>query len=67
MLTANSVDYLTSLLNYIDLPVLGLSGKMKQQKRTATFFEFSNSQHGVLIATDVAGKRNCIKYSVCSG
>ncbi|EKG12222.1 RNA helicase ATP-dependent DEAD-box conserved site [Macrophomina phaseolina MS6] len=51
-----SVEYLTSLLNYIDLPVLGLSGKMKQQKRTATFFEFANSQHGVLIATDVAAR-----------
>ncbi|KAF9638658.1 RNA helicase ATP-dependent DEAD-box conserved site [Lasiodiplodia theobromae] len=51
-----SVEYLTSLLNYIDLPVLGLSGKMKQQKRTATFFEFANSQAGCLIATDVAAR-----------
>ncbi|GME32506.1 atp-dependent rna helicase has1 [Neofusicoccum parvum] len=52
----SSLDYLVALLNYIDLPVLGLSGKMKQQKRTATFFEFSNSSQGCLIATDVAAR-----------
>ena len=39
-----------------DLPVLSLHGKQKQAKRTATFYEFSNSDRGVLIATDVAAR-----------
>ena len=50
------VDYHSELLNYIDLPVLGLHGKQKQQKRTNTFFEFCNAKQGVLIATDVAAR-----------
>jgi len=40
----------------IDLPVLSLHGKMKQQKRTNTFFEFCNSSQGILICTDVAAR-----------
>lgn len=31
-------------------------GKQKQQKRTATFFEFSNAPAGVLLCTDVAAR-----------
>lgn len=31
-------------------------GKQKQQKRTATFFEFSNALAGVLLCTDVAAR-----------
>jgi ATP-dependent RNA helicase DDX18/HAS1 len=44
------------LLNYIDLPVLALHGKQKQQKRTNTFFEFCNAEQGTLICTDVAAR-----------
>jgi ATP-dependent RNA helicase DDX18/HAS1 len=44
------------VLLQIDLPVLSLHGKMKQQKRTNTFFEFCNSSQGVLICTDVAAR-----------
>jgi len=43
-------------LNYIDIPVLDLHGKQKQQKRTNTFFEFCNAQSGILICTDVAAR-----------
>ena len=50
------VDYHSELLNYIDLPVLALHGKMKQQKRTNTFFEFCNAKQGTLICTDVAAR-----------
>ncbi|KAH9833946.1 ATP-dependent RNA helicase HAS1 [Teratosphaeria destructans] len=50
------VDYYSELLNYIDLPVLGLHGKQKQQKRTNTFFEFCNATQGTLICTDVAAR-----------
>ncbi|KAL8927018.1 MAG: hypothetical protein Q9208_002563 [Pyrenodesmia sp. 3 TL-2023] len=54
--SCNCVKYHSELLNYIDLPVLDLHGKQKQQKRTNTFFEFCNAKHGTLIATDVAAR-----------
>ncbi|KAI0137482.1 ATP-dependent RNA helicase HAS1 [Xylariales sp. AK1849] len=50
------VKYYAELLNYIDLPVLDLHGKQKQQKRTNTFFEFSNAKKGTLLCTDVAAR-----------
>lgn len=54
--SCNSVKYHAELLNYIDLPVLELHGKQKQQKRTNTFFEFCNAKQGTLICTDVAAR-----------
>lgn len=54
--SCNCVKYHGELLNYIDLPVLDLHGKQKQQKRTNTFFEFCNAEHGTLICTDVAAR-----------
>ncbi|EQL02370.1 ATP-dependent RNA helicase HAS1 [Ophiocordyceps sinensis CO18] len=54
--SCNSVKYYAELLNYIDCPVLDLYGKQKQQKRTNTFFEFSNAEQGILICTDVAAR-----------
>ncbi|QDS72230.1 ATP-dependent RNA helicase [Venturia effusa] len=54
--SCNCVDYYSELLNYIDLPVLALHGKQKQQKRTNTFFEFCNAKSGTLICTDVAAR-----------
>lgn len=54
--SCNCVKYYSELLNYIDLPVLDLHGKQKQQKRTNTFFEFCNAKSGTLICTDVAAR-----------
>ncbi|KAK5133782.1 ATP-dependent RNA helicase [Meristemomyces frigidus] len=54
--SCNCVKYFSELLNYIDLPVLDLHGKQKQQKRTNTFFEFCNAAAGTLICTDVAAR-----------
>ncbi|KAK4236949.1 hypothetical protein C8A03DRAFT_35104 [Achaetomium macrosporum] len=54
--SCNSVKYYSELLQYIDLPVLDLHGKQKQQKRTNTFFEFCNAKQGTLICTDVAAR-----------
>lgn len=51
-----SVKFYAELLNYIDVPVLDLHGKQKQQKRTSTFFEFVNSKSGILLCTDVAAR-----------
>lgn len=54
--SCNCVKYHAELLNYIDLPVLDLHGKQKQEKRTRTFFEFCNAKQGVLVCTDVAAR-----------
>ncbi|CAG8876147.1 unnamed protein product [Penicillium nalgiovense] len=54
--SCSCVKYHAELLNYIDLPVLELHGKQKQQKRTNTFFEFCNAKQGTLICTDVAAR-----------
>jgi ATP-dependent RNA helicase DDX18/HAS1 len=50
------VKFYADLLNYVDFPVLCLHGQQKQQKRTATFFEFCNAESGVLMCTDVAAR-----------
>ncbi|PSN71938.1 ATP-dependent RNA helicase HAS1 [Corynespora cassiicola Philippines] len=54
--SCNSVKFYAELLNYIDLPVLELHGKLKQQVRTNRFFEFCNAASGTLICTDVAAR-----------
>lgn len=54
--SCNSVKYHSELLNYIDIPVLELHGRQKQQKRTNTFFEFVNADSGILLCTDVAAR-----------
>lgn len=54
--SCNCVKYYSALLNYIDIPVLDLHGKQKQQKRTSTFFEFCNAKQGILLCTDVAAR-----------
>ncbi|TPX34004.1 hypothetical protein SmJEL517_g03243 [Synchytrium microbalum] len=54
--SCNAVKYHAELLNYIDIPVLDLHGRQKQQKRTNTFFEFVNAESGVLLCTDVAAR-----------
>ncbi|KAG0738934.1 hypothetical protein G6F57_012033 [Rhizopus arrhizus] len=54
--SCNSVKYHAELLNYIDVPVLALHGKQKQQKRTNTFFEYCNAERGILLCTDVAAR-----------
>ena len=54
--SANSVKFHSELLNYIDVPVLDIYGKQKQQKRTTTFFQFSKLTTGTLLCTDVAAR-----------
>eukprot|EP01104_Vermistella_antarctica_P009979 TRINITY_DN2630_c0_g1_i1.p1 TRINITY_DN2630_c0_g1~~TRINITY_DN2630_c0_g1_i1.p1 ORF type:complete len:657 (-),score=185.47 TRINITY_DN2630_c0_g1_i1:1634-3604(-) len=56
MSSCASVKFFAELLNYIDIPVLDLHGRQKQQKRTNTFFEFTNAKTGILICTDVAAR-----------
>ncbi|KAI9247853.1 ATP-dependent RNA helicase HAS1 [Sporodiniella umbellata] len=54
--SCNSVKYYAELLNYIDIPVMELHGRQKQQKRTSTFFEFCSAEKGILLCTDVAAR-----------
>jgi ATP-dependent RNA helicase DDX18/HAS1 len=35
--SCNSVKFYSDLLNYVDIPVLDIHGKQKQQKRSSTF------------------------------
>ncbi|CAG2171665.1 unnamed protein product, partial [Oppiella nova] len=51
-----SVKFHNELLNYIDLPVMSIHGKQRQTKRTTTFFQFCNSDAGILLCTDVAAR-----------
>jgi ATP-dependent RNA helicase DDX18/HAS1 len=64
--SCNCVKYHSELLNYIDLPVLDLHGKQKQQKRTNTFFEFCNATQGTLICTDVAARGLDVSCPLCA-
>lgn len=51
--SCKEVEFYSHLLNYVDIEVKSTHGGQKQQKRTATFFEFSNMQSGILLCTDV--------------
>ena len=62
--SCNCVKYYSELLNFIDIPVLALHGKQKQQKRTTTFFEFCNAQQGTLICTDVAARGLDVSFTL---
>lgn len=54
--SCNSVSFHSELLNYIDVPVIDIHGRQKQQKRTTTFFSFCKQKKGVLLCTDVAAR-----------
>ncbi|EDV25243.1 uncharacterized protein TRIADDRAFT_56998 [Trichoplax adhaerens] len=54
--SCNSVKFHSELLNYVDLAVTDIHGRQKQQKRTATFFDFCNAKEGILLCTDVAAR-----------
>lgn len=54
--SCNSVKFHHDLLNYVDVKVLHIHGKQKQQKRTTTFYEFCKSEQSILCCTDVAAR-----------
>ena len=54
--SCNSVKFHGELLNYIDVPVMDIHGRQKQQKRTTTFFQFCKQTTGTLLCTDVAAR-----------
>ena len=54
--SCNSVKYHAELLNFIDVPVMDIHGRLKQTRRTTTFFNFCKSDKGILLCTDVAAR-----------
>ncbi|XP_068663475.1 DEAD-box ATP-dependent RNA helicase 27-like isoform X2 [Aristolochia californica] len=54
--SCNSVKYHSELLKYIQLECFDIHGKLKQQKRTSTFFDFCKAEKGILLCTDVAAR-----------
>lgn len=54
--SCNSVKFFSDLLNYVDISVMDIHGKQKQQKRSTTFYEFGQLKKGVLLCTDVAAR-----------
>lgn len=56
MSSCSSVKFHSELFNYVDVPVMEIHGRQKQQKRTSTFFAFSQANSGTLLCTDVAAR-----------
>lgn len=54
--SCNSVKFYADLLNYVDIAVMDIHGKQKQQKRSTTFYEFGQLKKGILLCTDVAAR-----------
>uniref|UniRef100_A0A1B6ER98 ATP-dependent RNA helicase n=1 Tax=Cuerna arida TaxID=1464854 RepID=A0A1B6ER98_9HEMI len=54
--SCQAVQFYHDLLNYIDVKCLCIHGKQKQEKRTKTFFQFSNAAEGILLATTLAAR-----------
>ena len=54
--SCNEVKFYSELLNYVDVPVMEIHGRLKQTKRSSTFFRFKERNHGILLATDVAAR-----------
>lgn len=54
--SCDTVRFYYELLNYIELPVIALHGKQKQNVRSRTFSQFSNSQSATLLCTDIAAR-----------
>ena len=54
--SCNSVKYHSDLFNYIDIHVYDYHGRLKQKKRTNTYYEFCNTETGILFCTSVAAR-----------
>ena len=54
--SCNAVKFHSELLNFIEIKVMDIHGKQKQQKRTTTFYEFCQAETATLLCTDVAAR-----------
>lgn len=56
MSSCNAVKFYYELLNHVDISVMDLHGRQKQNKRTTTFYKFCKAETAVLVCTDVAAR-----------
>ncbi|KAK7080379.1 ATP-dependent RNA helicase ddx18 [Halocaridina rubra] len=54
--TCNAVKFYHGILHALNIKVLHIHGKQKQEKRTSTFHEFCKSDFAILLCTDVAAR-----------
>lgn len=54
--SCNAVKFYSELLNFIEIKVMDIHGRQKQQKRTTTFYEFCQAETATLLCTDVAAR-----------
>uniref|UniRef100_K4AJ07 ATP-dependent RNA helicase n=1 Tax=Setaria italica TaxID=4555 RepID=K4AJ07_SETIT len=54
--SCSSVKFHAELLNFLGVQCDDIHGQLKQQKRTSTFFRFSNEEKGILLCTNVAAR-----------
>eukprot|EP01054_Gregarina_sp_Poly1_P008207 Gregarina_sp_Poly_1__8206@NODE_476_length_8095_cov_200_606004_g385_i0_p2_GENE_NODE_476_length_8095_cov_200_606004_g385_i0NODE_476_length_8095_cov_200_606004_g385_i0_p2_ORF_typecomplete_len542_score97_05DEAD/PF00270_29/6e50DEAD/PF00270_29/9_3e03Helicase_C/PF00271_31/3_7e03Helicase_C/PF00271_31/9_8e03Helicase_C/PF00271_31/1_9e27DUF4217/PF13959_6/8_2e17ResIII/PF04851_15/6_4e13ERCC3_RAD25_C/PF16203_5/1_1e03ERCC3_RAD25_C/PF16203_5/8_3e12SecA_DEAD/PF07517_14/0_003SNF2_N/PF00176_23/0_0048UTP25/PF06862_ len=54
--TCNSVQFHEDILNYLDLPCVGLHGDKKQNQRSSIYNNFMQAEKGVLLCTNVAAR-----------
>ncbi|KAM3255571.1 hypothetical protein ACQJBY_048665 [Aegilops geniculata] len=54
--SCSSVKFHAELLNFLQIECEDIHGKQKQQKRTATFFNFCKEEKGILLCTNVAAR-----------
>lgn len=52
--TCMEVKFYSYLLNYVNITVKDIHGDLKQTKRNQVYYEFCNSDAGVLLCTDIA-------------
>jgi ATP-dependent RNA helicase DDX18/HAS1 len=52
--TCMEVKFYSYLLNYVNMTVKDIHGDLKQTKRNQVYYEFCNSDAGVLLCTDIA-------------
>jgi ATP-dependent RNA helicase DDX18/HAS1 len=54
--SCNAVKFYADLMNYVNFPVRQIHGKMKQQSRSSSYYDYCNSSEGVILCTDVAAR-----------
>ena len=55
--SCSSVKFHAELLNFLEIECSEIHGKLKQQKRTTTFFNFGKAKNGsILLCTNVVAR-----------
>ncbi|EGR31696.1 hypothetical protein IMG5_104100 [Ichthyophthirius multifiliis] len=54
--SCDSVKFHSEFLNFVDIPNLQIHGKLKQNNRLNTFYQFINEEKCILLCTDVVAR-----------